>query len=216
MRIYEEYLKRHQIDDVPMAHHAGQSCFFFTSNNRQFWCELLNIDGLFYTPAGGIIQFKWIGNDHHPGSYDVTMHYQIHDGHKHDKIFANYTIATIKWHEYENFVFSFTQKFKNAQIIKEENNIINALWEMFVASYDGWFYKQNGDIKYLLFQSLDDEQSKDTRIMYIQEIMKKISYSSPNILRNWKYEVLNRIQYRADWLADLIESHAKKILPCKD
>ena len=48
------------------------------------------------------------------------------------------------------------------------------------------------------------------------EILKKLAYTSPGVFRNWKYEVLNKVQYFADWFLELIDKNAKELLPCKD
>ena len=87
---------------------------------------------------------------------------------------------------------------------------------MFVSSYDSWLQRQGGDIKYLLFQTLDDENSNETRIEYISEILRKFSSFGPVFLRNWKYEVLNKVQNHSNWIVNIIDKHAKEILPNKD
>ena len=86
-------------------------------------------------------------------------------------------------------------------------------WELFVSAYDSWLNRQGGDFKYLLFQTLDDENSYDTRIEYINEILRRFANYHPALLRNWKYEVLNKVHNHADWLVKIIDSHAKNLLP---
>lgn len=220
MRLYEEYLKRHNIDDVPLVHHVNNSCIVFKTTDYKIWHELLSMDSLsssnFILPSAGIVYIKWIHNDHHPGHYEVSLHHQIHDGYINDQIFSNKVISNLKWHEYESFIHNFMRIFKKTHLIKDKDEAFILCWEMFVASYDSWFSKQGGDIKYMLFQTLDEELQISTRLDLIAEILKKLAYNASGVFRNWKYEVLNKVQHFAEWFVELIDKNAKELLPCKD
>jgi len=220
MRLYEEYFKRHKINDVPLVHHVNNSCIVFRTKDYKIWYDLLSIDTIvssnFTLPSAGILNIKWIYSDHHPGHYEVSLHCQIHDGYINDKIFMNKMISNIKWHDYESFIHSCMKNFMNVDLVRDKDEAFVLCWEMFVASYDSWFSKQGGEIKYMLFQTLDEELDTATRIDFIAEILKKLAYTSPGVFRNWKYEVLNKVQYFADWFLELIDKNAKELLPCKD
>lgn len=220
MRLYEEYLLRHKINDVPLVHHNPNSCIVFKTKNYKIWNELLSIDYLadnnLILPSSGFIYIKWIHNDHHPGHYEVSLHHQIHDGYINDQILTNKVISNLKWHEYESFIHTCMEIFTNTQLIKNRDEAFILCWEMFVESHDSWFSKQTGDIKYMLFQTLDEELQISTRLDYIAEILKKLAYNAPVVFRNWKYEVLNKVQHFAEWFVELIDENAKELLPCKD
>ena len=220
MRLYEEYLKRHGIDDVPLAHHANSSCIVFKTKSPSAWSELINPETVassrFSLPSAGIFFIRWVHSDHHPGHYEASLHYQLHDAYVNDQILGHYSISNFKWHEYESFMTAYAKKFVGIHLVKDRDHAVLAGWEMFVSAYDGWFSKQGGDIKYLLFQTLDDEISVSSRIEYISEILKKLSTCYPGVFRNWKYEVLNKVQYHADWFIDLVEKNGKELLSCKD
>lgn len=217
MRLYEEYLSRHQINDVPMVHHALNSCIFFKLKDINLWAELVNQSSIqTYRPLYGIFQVRWIQSDHHPGHYEASIYNQIHDGYAQDKILNTCQIANLKWHEYENFMQIYTKKFKKFELIKGQNETFLAGWEMFVGAFDGWFAKQGGDIKYMLFQSLDEDVPVNFRMEYASEILRKISHFHTSVMRSWKNEVFQKIQNYSEWLVKLIEKDEKELLPCKD
>lgn len=220
MRLYEEYFKRHQIRDVPLVHHNANSCVFFKCRDNHIWSDILGQPSFYTasnaTPSFGIFEVKWVYSDHHPGHYEAAIHYQIPDGHVKDQVFGIHHITTIRWSEYESFVYHFCKKLTSVNLIRDKDLAFITGWEMFVSSYDSFLQKQSGDIKYLLFQTLDDENSNETRIAYISEILRKFSCFSPMVLRNWKNEVLNKVQNHSNWLVNIIDKHAKEILPNKD
>lgn len=219
MRLYEEYLSRHHIIDVPLIHHNANSSLVFKNKNYKAWNEILGKDissSSINPPTAGIFTIRWIHNDHHPGHYEANIYYQLHDGFHIDQVLTNCHITNLKWHEYESFIDIFANKLSKVDIIRDKDSAFAVGWEMFVSAYDGWFAKQGGDVKYLLFQSLDEEIPLDIRLDYIAEILRKLSPYNTNLLRNWKYEVLNKVQHHAEWLATVVDRYAKELLPCKN
>jgi hypothetical protein len=193
----------------------------FKTRNFRTWSEILGKDissSSLNPPSSGIFFTKWVHNDHHPGHYEISVFYGLHDGFHVDQVLSSCHIANIRWHEYENFISIFANKLSNTEIVRDKDYAFVVAWEMFVSAYDGWFTKQGGDIKYLLFQSLDEEITNDLRLDYIAEILRKLSsipYNA-NLLRNWKYEVLNKVQHHADWLVNVVDRYAKELLPSKN
>ena len=220
MRLYEEYLNRHHIHDVPLIHHAGNTCIVFKTKDYKVWSDILQKDisssTNFNAPTTGLFVSKWLHNDHHPGHYEINVYYQLHDGFHVDQVLTGCHVSNIKWHEYENFISIYAYKLSKTDIIRDRDAAFIAGWEMFVSAYDGWFARQGGDIKYMLFQSLDADSPSHIRMDYIAEILKKLSPYNAGLIRNWKYEVLNKVQYHADWLVNVVDSYAKELLPCKN
>lgn len=219
MRLYEEYFRRHKISDVPLIHHNHRTSIAFKTRNQNAWDDILGQPirtVVSHVPSAAILEVKWNHSDHHPGQYEGTVHIQNPDGHLKDKMFISYQVSNIKWSEYESFMYYFSKKLNKVEIAKTQDECFLIGWEMFVSCYDSYLNRQSGDFKYLLFQSLDDENSIDTRLDFITEILRRFSETNANLLRNWRYEVLNKVHSHADWYVNIIESHDKELLPSKN
>lgn len=211
MRLYEEYLKRHNIQDVQFAHHANQSSLCLAIDSLNVWQNILKQNIVQKMPKYAILQIKWENNEHHPGLYYVTISYPVHDGYLNDSIFSTYRIATLKWQDYESFVLNnLNEHLDGARIFHDFLEISIAAWEMFVLAYDSWFNKQTGDIKYLLYESLDKDNDLEKRWGYCQEILRQLQTINPVTFRCWKYDVFVKINNHSEWLANLIEKKCKK------
>ena len=211
MRIYEEYLKRHNITDVSIAHHCQSATLLLGVDSLECWQNLLKQNIMHKMPKYAFFQIRWEHNDHHPGQYLISLLYPVHDGYLNDTIFATYSITQLRWHEYEDFIFKYALDYlKNTRTFHNTKEINLIGWEMFVLSYDSWFNKQNGEIKHLLFESLDKDNSLDKRWEYCQELLWKLQLVSPVVARCWKHDILSRINDHADWLARLVEQKCTK------
>lgn len=213
MRLYEEYLKRHNIKNVPLAHHCSQASLLLAVDSPSVWQNLLKHKILNKMPRYAILQIRWDHNDHHPGQYNFSINCPVHDGYLNDSIFSTTTIAIVKWHEYEYFILNnLMEIMQGVRVFHDFNEVTIAAWEMFVLAYDSWFNKQNGEIKYLLFESLDRDNNLEKRWGFCQELLHRLQISNPVVFRCWKYDVLSRIGCHAEWLANLVEEKCKKII----
>ena len=180
MRIFEEYLNRHNID-VPIVHHCNVGTLILHNMGKYL-----------------VMQIRWVSHDYHPGQYCIEINSPIHDGYINDVVFTKNTPIYLKWDEYENFLLgnSVPNLFKPVADLKE---VIMAIWEMFVYSCDSWFAKKDSLIKNLLFESLDKDNLIDLRYKRYKEVLDYID--SPVINRIWRCEMLSKTQNYSFWLA---------------
>jgi len=209
MRLYEEYLQRHQLTDIPVVHHCQAASVLLEINDMDLFSSILERDLSSNMPPYGILNLIWEHKDHHPGHYEIFFSHPLHDGYKNNP-FSTFLISTIKWHEYESYVLGFCDRVNGVTPVRDQRLISLAAWEMFVYSYDHWFFSQSGEIKYLLFESLDKDNGYEKRLGFCQELVRKLSINNSPVVRVWKNEVCNKVQYHADWLANLIEKKCQK------
>jgi len=209
MRLFEEYLHRHNLHDVHVVHHCSAASLVLNTRESDLWSALLNKDFSGLMPPYAVLNVRWEHNDHHPGHYEINISYPIHDGYK-ANLFCTSSIASIKWHEYESYILALCDRLNGFEVVRDHRLISLAAWEMFVYSYDNWFLNQGGDIKYLLFESLDKENSFEKRLGCCHELIKKLSMTHNSVVRAWKFDVCGKINNHADWLANLIEQKCQK------
>lgn len=213
MRLYEEYLLRHDIINVPLVHHCHNGTLILRSTNSSVWAN-----------RWVLLKIKWVDHEYRPGHYCIDMNIPIHDGYSKGIIFEKICSVEKKWHEYENFLIdwssgliSFVESIVDSKVeglepITEVKEIIMVAWEMFVFVCDERFTKQPNDIQQKLFATLDKDNSIETRYYYYRDIVTFLSTQQPSILRIWKYEFLEIIgdmQTYADWLAILINKKGR-------
>lgn len=195
MRPFEEYFLRYKIVDVPLVHHCANGTLLLESTDPFQW-----------ESRWILISIRWIEDDHHPGTYLIEISDPIHDGYASGKFFNKRRKIEKEWHEYEDFIFDWTKGVSGVKPIRGQREITMACWEMFTFMCDSWFIKQPSIWKQKLFQSLDKDNSIETRYSNYQDVAIFLSTHHPAVMRAWKYEVLALVQNRADWLAHLIEN----------
>jgi hypothetical protein len=206
MRLFEEYFSRHNLK-VPVVHHCQQGAVILRTSDFSVWRN-----------RWLLVTIKWIPDDRHPGSYEINMGSPIIDGYSKSQVFSEWPKVEKKWDEYEDFIFDWIDNLKGVAPVIGQREALIAAWEMFVFAYDGWFLKQNSEVKHHLFNSLDKDNSINTRYTHYQDIALYLTSQHPQVLRTWKYEVLAKIQGYSDWLGRLIkekcdpESSKSKIL----
>lgn len=215
MRIYEEYLNRHNIKNVPIVHHSRSSSLI---------CRLDSNHPRWKGHKWLLTSILWDHNNHHPGNYRFEMHFPVHDGCSKNCFFTQYNPSVIrsekpsiikKWDEYEDYILDEFCMMEGLKPVKEKDAFLTA-WEIFVYIYDSWFYQQSHDIKSILYESLDKEKSSKHRYKYYQEIVAFLTNNHSIVLRSWRFDLLIRVQNYADWLATVMEQKNQKsslILP---
>lgn len=202
MRLIEEYLARHNITNVPLAHHCSNGTLLLEASDEKLW-----------NSRWILLSIEWVEDDFRPGKYKIEISTPVHDSYvedfcekslflKQQKIVPSH----IKWQDYEDFIFEWVKSFKGFRPIREQRDIVLTAWEMFVFMYDGWFIKQSSELKQKLFETLDKEIPYETRYSNYQDVAVFLSFHHPSVMRCWKYDVLAVVlQNHADWLAHLIE-----------
>jgi hypothetical protein len=215
MRLYEEYMQRHGMKDLPVVHHSQFTILYV---ERPLFYKLGNITNttmdLIWNRTGvqsGFLETQWSRSDHRPGKYIVSFNYFPQDScNNHTLKVRHYNICEVRWDQYESFMFSLSSQVDVGQVFANTKKLQLRAWEMFVAACDSYFSSQGGDVKYLLFQSLDQENSEDSRMGYQREVVKKIAGVSPQLARCWNDEIYQRLQNQSAWFVDLIGKKCKK------
>lgn len=204
MRIFEEYLNRHRIN-VPVAHHFGSGSLILRTFDSSIWKN-----------RWILINIRWEDHDHHPGKYFIEMNSPVHDGYLSETVFSKWSSVMKKWHEYEDFLLDWVDGVNGVRPVLEEKEVTLAAWEMFVFAYDSWFMKQSGDVKRILFESLDSDRPTNYRYQHFQDVAIFLATHHPAVLRVWKYEVLFRVNNYADWLGNLLKNKSYASLERKE
>lgn len=195
MRLCEEYFKRHSINDVPVAYHCSAGSLILRTTDPSIWKS-----------RWILISIAWENHDFHPGKYKIGFNLPIHDGYLDKLLFTQFPPTIKKWHEYEDFFIDWSANLEAVVPVVGLEEVFLAAWEMFVFSYDSWFNERPDEIKRLLFDSLDKENTIHQRYQYCQHILTYLSTSHPETLKVWKYNVLVRVQNYSDWLAKIINN----------
>lgn len=198
MRLYEEYFKRHSISDVPMVHHCSSGSLILKTTDYSVW-----------ETNWVVISIHWMNDDYHPGRYCITVKTPIHNGFSNDrynKFFSFLTYVKKNSDEYENFFFDWCDSLKSIVPITDPEELILSIWEMFVFCHDDLFVKQSQQIKRILFESLDKNNSMHDRNESRKKIIDFISTNYPKTLKSWNYEFLVCAENYSHWLADLINN----------
>jgi len=213
MRLYEEYLQRHGIVDVPLVHHSSYSSIFLNLphsldlQNLSIWESIHNNTNV----RAGFLEVVWSKSENRPGRYNLGFYYIGHDSYYNGNIrFKYHKVVELLWDEYEFYIFNLVNSLNSSHLFHSESKAILAGWELFVHGCDYFFSQQSGDLKYLLFHSLDKENDESYRLGYINEVLRRIYNSQPLLVRYWEEEILNRIRNQSEWLIKLIELKCKK------
>lgn len=191
MRLFEEYLNRHNIV-VPIIHHCNSGVVLLQSTDlsiqKNRWL---------------IITIEWFQHEVRPGWYNISISSPIHNGFLSGDLFVNTPPIQKKWDEYEDYIFELRQSLKSVVPIQGSQEITLAAWEIFACVYDGWFVKQPFEIKQSLFESLDKEKSIEHRHEHYCEVLMFLSTHYLVVARTWKYDVLAKFHNYSDWFVKL-------------
>lgn len=194
MKLFEEYLSRHGLNDIPIVQHYGSYHLggALLSKSVDSWI---------------LITIKWVCHDYRPGSYEINIISPIHNSYDQKNIFKKESL-TKKWDEYEDFLIDWS---KNSilQPICEKDDIIMSAWEMLVYICDEWFSKQSCVLRHKLFNTLNKENNFETRYLYYSDVIGFLSEKYPNVVKSWKSEIFTSLNWgvkssHADWLARLL------------
>jgi hypothetical protein len=201
MRLYEEYFRRHSILDVPIVHHCFSGSLILKTTDHSVWQS-----------NWVVVSINWIKDDHHPGHYCITTKIPIHNGflnenNRYNNFFIFPSYVNKNSDEYEDFFFDWCDNLKSVIPITDSEELILSIWEMFVFCHDDFFVKQSKQIKIILFESLDKNNSMHDRNESRKKIIDFISTNYPKTLRIWNYEFLVCAENYSYWLADLVNNN---------
>lgn len=208
MRLYEEYLKRHNLE-IPIVHHFSTGSILLKSQDS------------FLGSHKWIFMFwTWVDNPRCPGHYDIRIRLPIRNGfqkQRRDQTFVdacfNSSQSVIKrWDEYEDFFYEWLPTLKFVYPVKKTKSLILDAFEMFVFIFDDWFNLQPQKVKRILFEVLDKENSLQTRYDNFCDLIAYLK-NHQEIFSVWKKEISDYLPSYSEWLINLIENECKKNMP---
>lgn len=202
MKIYEEYLKRCNID-MPTVKHTKFGCVFLKNDSSYSkGVEWLIFNIVFKEPIN------------HPGVYAIRTLRPIHDGCKNTQRLQLIDEQMIEWDAYEEYLMDWVRKKKKSCIIQGVKEITLTAWEMFVHVYDSFFAKHDLAVK--IFPTLDDAAPIKDRYLAYQDISNYLYSRHTEVYGIWKYEMVDYIRNYSHWLAHLVEVHGEELLTSQD
>jgi len=197
MKLYREYLARHELADIQVAQHVDQGTLFFRGQNADgntIWRMLY-------------IQFQC--DHHHPGTYRFSWMQPTHDGRGRQGVFSaiqNYDDPPqVEWDQYEDYIYGLVKKPpEGMKVVRNQAEIILCAWEMFVFAHDSELARYAN--KESLFRSLDTDLSIVDRHQSYQEIMFDIERNMSNYFSVWSRDMMNYIRKYCHWLADMCDN----------
>ena len=143
---------------------------------------------------------------------ELSLKSPIHDVFGSSGYFNNIFSERVKWHNYETALTSICDRLSGSLIYDQGLDLIMALWEMFVYSHDSWFCRQGGDIKYILYQTLDKDIQIAHRACCIQEMLRKLGNVNANLVKVWRNEYLCYTQTETRWFIRLVKQPCPKTI----
>ena len=219
MRLYEEYLSRHKIS-VPLVHHCNSLVCVLGVADKSVWPRFVmavegsvgnvrDVGGSIATLQASVwknfvLRIKWVNSSSRPGEYLITIESPVHDAGGTTGFFHTVYGFALRWHDYESALESACRELAGCRTYSSHADLTLALWEMFVYSHDTWFCRQGGEIKYLLYNTLDDERKKSDRISCVGELVRKIGFTSQSAVRSWHNDFLSMTSHANQWMLNLI------------
>lgn len=182
MKLFQDYFLRHNIKLPVVVHCTAGIVLLKNAENK--WMILS-------------ISFN---KDGHTNFYNIEFMTPVRNEHK-GFMFKKHLINEVKVNEYENYIFDWKRQLdKDYYAIKEENKKIS-IWEMFVYMYDKRLAEQSSEVKGLLFDSLNLENSEIIRLNAIEALMLILDV---DLVRSWKFDVYYRFSNYSNWLVELV------------
>ena len=212
MNIVEEYLLRNNLNYQPIVQHTTSS--FFISRPK-----IVN-DASNYK----IISIKWIDKNKGPGNYHIQVSTfnkflldwksllksgSYLDGQLSNmfSVFNTSVCQTVEYDEYEKFVYHIFHKIldQSAFLVtpKEYREALLMLWEAYVCIFDSYFKEQTSDIKEFLWNTLNTENSHETRIRNMDHILQNLYSNFYSLYYVWNIDMLGMANKYATWMHDL-------------
>lgn len=183
MKLYEEYLKRHNLDISLVRYCSSGSVIVKGENNT--WI---------------LITIKWIDDIAHPGEYHIDFLVPKYNTISNELFEKLVPTTKKKWDDYEDYILGLMRSLKKVKPV-QSSDIILVAWEMFVYCYDNFFTSQPSNIKEILFKSLDKDNPD--RYEYYKDMTYYLALSYPNTMRIFRKEIIEKIEDYSEWLVKL-------------
>ena len=193
MFLQEEYLKRHNIEDVPIINYVTKGSL------------LLRMD------SGYLLKtIEWKESTRHPGTYFINYHTPVHDGYAKSRYFNKISDVEreIEWDEYQAYISSWARG--TLEPVCGDKEVILAIWEIFIFCCDGMLVDfTDSTLEKLIYKCVDSDSSIDQRFQGYQECLVYAGLEFPALLKTFKHDLLPHVQHYCYWLANLIKFYNK-------
>lgn len=202
MQLYEEYLRRHGIEDRNITKHTDQAAVFYKSDSDQYW---------------RILWIKWMEPEIHPGHYVVRILRPIHNGGNLFTARSNYLQQDaphplfenilrqdkkLFWDEYEDFILGWVKTIRSSDVAVTKTQACIAAWEMLLRCFDKKLAESGcGN---LFFATIDPGLGIQRRYAEIKEALIHCERNIPIVHRAWLDKIDFYLVKHCGWLAEMI------------
>ncbi len=186
MLLQEEYLLRHNLNDVPLINYVDKGAVLLKQSSRYV---LFTID--------------WIAHDRRPGKFYLNYHIPLHNGCNEGRFFqrvVDYEVQ-LEWEDYVNYFSNWQNRWQyhDAEIVM--NDVVLAFWEVFAYCCNDWLEANfKLFIKKLLYKSLDLKADLVERYAAYQEILVYLSNVHTIVFKDFERHLLSHVQNYCYWL----------------
>lgn len=186
MQLVEEYLNRHNLNNVPLMKHIVDVGYVFSRKETS--------SNITWT----VLQINYVEQEAHPGYYQITITKPRHNGFTEGVMFEKSENIRIEWGDYEAWMLNWMNKNKKTIVPETNNSAVLTAWEMFVYSCDSWMslHSRNED----LFQSLNYEASPDARMAALTRSLNV--FKDKKLNSAWREHVRTYTNNYCGWMAE--------------
>lgn len=184
MRLQEEYIKRHNLNLLPIYHVRKANLILKLQTRPQVAVEI-----------------KWETTTNHPGYYVIEFKNPNHNG----WLDGNYFVPLgdphyYQYNQYANFITRWVKNL-NFRPIKF-SQVRLAVWEMFLYCFDGWVVEHS--LEERVFPATDPMLSEEERLNGVDNFLDWLAGYDTLVSEIYECE-FQKYQYDyAQWLAELI------------
>jgi hypothetical protein len=196
LSLAEEYLQRHNIEDVNYIKHIRSGTIFMREESN------LGIEWGLTT-----INFfdRRTDDTHGPGNYVIRHMRPIHDGYQNRKgMFETIASTTLEWDQYEDYMWSLILRPGRPRVMKDQKEVLLTAWEMFLYCCDsGLISYANNEIMY---RTIDPEIPSSQRYSGFSTMKDQLQKTEPNFYDLWNKEFMQQhVKNNCQWLAKLMD-----------
>lgn len=185
MRLLEEYIKRHNINFLPVYHVSRSNIILKRHSRPQI-----------------VLNIKWEEEENRPGYYTFNYFSPNHNGYLNEKYFTQLNENNYyKYNEYASFIMRWVKNLDFTPV--EPNHVKLAIWEMFLLCFDSWIAKNN--LEESVFAVIDLSLTEAARFAAIDNFFDYLKNHHHFVWEIYNFEFQKHEYNYADWLVELIK-----------
>lgn len=196
MKIYEEYIRRHQLANTSVFPHVqdGAILLRFKENGKYSWL---------------VTTIRWNHEpQYHPGKYLIDTVRPVYNSSRRGFYQNVHDTEKVFWDQYHDHINHWIKNVDKSSVVSGAKEVALAVFEMFLHCNDLLVARSNVN-EDQLYASIDPNKSIDDRYEAYLELRKTIlrdnGNSSNGLAPNWKLEFDSKIiRNYMHWLADLV------------